>query len=121
MLLDRYRKGGIMGIGKGVPVMLDKERHLKLDLNAMVRFEEATGKSFLKGFDTDNLTAKGMLSLFWACLLHEDPALTQEQVGSWIDATNMTALSDAMNKAISVSLPEKKETVDPNAGNLPTG
>ena len=42
-----------------ITVTLDKERHVKMTLGGMKKFQEATGKSLLKGFNVDELTEGG--------------------------------------------------------------
>jgi hypothetical protein len=93
-----------------VSVTLDKERHLLMNINAMVAFEEATGKSL---FDKDTakrfargITAKDLRALLWACLIHEDPGLTTEKVGGWIDLGNMAAIAAKVGEAWKISLPQ---------------
>jgi hypothetical protein len=89
-----------------VKITLDKERKLKLDLNAMIAYEEATGKSFLKGtVDLENLELKEMRTLLWAMLLSDDPSLTQAQVGAMIDASNMQQLAADLAEGIKLSMP----------------
>jgi len=97
-----------------IPILLDKERHLLLDLNAMVAFEEATGESLFKGIDPEHMGAKELRALLWACLLHEDEKLTLKQVGSWINTGNMAEIAQHINDAFQAAMPEaegKKEKV----------
>lgn len=94
----------------GVKVVLDKERVLKLDLNAMAAFEEATGKSLMDGsFQSSNMSIRDVRAMLWACLIHEDDALTEKQVGSWVDMTNMLEVASKLNEAFEVAIPEGKE------------
>lgn len=90
----------------GVKVKLDKERTLRLDLNAMVRFEQASGKSLLKQSTWDTLSIADIRSLLWACLLHEDPELTVEQVGSMIHPGNMVQVFGEIQRVWQLSAPE---------------
>jgi hypothetical protein len=62
-------------------VVLDRERRLRMDFNALARAEEVTGKSFLDAETWKNLKASDYRAIAWACLLDEDPSLTIEQVG----------------------------------------
>jgi ABC-type Zn uptake system ZnuABC Zn-binding protein ZnuA len=89
-------------------------------MNAMVSFEEATGKSILKGFDKENMGVKELRALIWCCLLHDDEGLTQKNVGSWIDIDNMAEVQEKFMEAFTAAMPdgsaqaeegeEKKET-----------
>ena len=110
-----------MPLDEGIPITLDKPRRLRLDLNAMVRFEEATGKSFLSGFNWQTMSVKDIRALIWACLLHEDPALTQEAVGAMITAQNMPQITQSAQAAMGGARPAKKENEDPTLANLPDG
>ena len=107
----------------GVKITLDKERTLKLDLNAMITFEEATGKSFAEGsFGRGNMSPGDLRTILWACLLHEDDTLTEKQVGSWVAMDNMVEVASKLNEAFEVALPrsEGKETA-PLAKTPPRG
>lgn len=66
-----------------VPIMLDRQRTLKGDLNALCSVEEATGRSVFSEGEYMRLmtTFSGQRALLWAFLRHEDPRLTLEQVG----------------------------------------
>jgi hypothetical protein len=92
-----------------VEIQLDKKRHLLVDLNAMVAFEETTGKSLMQGMDLESMTAKDFRVLLWACLLHEDDSLTLEEVGRMIHAGNMGKLAGKMIQAWDVAIPEQKD------------
>lgn len=94
-----------------VKVLLDKERTIVFDLNAMVRFEEATGKNLFDGSITETslTSAKDMRALLWACLSHDEDNLTLEQVGAMINMQNMVELQGKLNEAIDVAMPEAKK------------
>ena len=83
----------------GIAITLDKERHLLMYLNAMVSFEDATGKNIMQGLDDNSMTAKDFRALLWACLLHEDEELKIEDVGKLMHAGNMTELSEKIAQA----------------------
>lgn len=93
----------------GVKIVLDKERTLLLDLNGMAAFEEATGKSLFTSEMKENMGARELRALLWACLIHEEPALTLKDVGSWITAENMEEVARQINVAFSNAVGEKKE------------
>ena len=107
----------------GVKITLDKERTLRLDLNAMVAFEEATGKSLMDGkFHGSDMTPKDLRAMLWACLLHEDESVTLKEIGSWVTVTNLMEVTGKLNEAFDVAMPEGKgeETV-PLAESPPSG
>lgn len=92
-----------------VKIMLDKERILCLDLNAMCEFEIVTGKNLFDGsFRGDDLSARDMRALLWSCLLGDDPTLTLKQVGSMISIDNMSEVASRLNEAYDVAVPEIK-------------
>ncbi len=77
---------------KTKPIQLDKERNLRLDLNALYEFEEATGKSFFVQEDMSSLKAKDYRALLWCMLIHEDEELTLRDVGAMIDTDNFASV-----------------------------
>ena len=95
-----------------VKIVLDKERTLKLDLNAMAAYEEATGKSMFKAFNPDELGARELRALLWACLIHEDESLTLKQVGSFITADNMNGVAARIGEAFKSAMPAAEDKKD---------
>ena len=114
-----------MNPGDGIKVVLDRERTLRFDMNAQVVFEEATGENTLDGaFWKKKMTAKTTRALIWACLVHEDSALTLEQVGALLNPKNSLKVSMALNRALLASAPESGEDEEGDDGKnalLPTG
>lgn len=104
-----------------VSITLDKERHLLMNLNAMVSFEDATGKNIMQGIDPDSMTAKDFRALLWACLLHEDESLKIEDVGRMIHTENMGELSEKIAQAWEVASPEGTGDKRPLAESPPSG
>ena len=96
-----------------VAISLDKERHLLLDLNAMVAFQEATGKNLFDNKVAEalgkNISPRDLRALLWACLLHEDETLTEKQVGSWIRPDNIEEIGVKIASAWGTATPEAKE------------
>ena len=91
-------------------IKFDKERTLRLDLNALCRAEKVTGRNFLLG-GLANPDYNAILALIWAMLLHEDPKLTFEEVGSWFTSFALVqeavlAISELVNQ---YNPPEKEE------------
>lgn len=56
------------------------DRTMVLDFNALDLIEDLTGKRIMGG-QFKEMTAKDIISFFYACLAHEDPNLTPEKVG----------------------------------------
>ena len=97
-----------------VTIELDKERHLLLDLNAMITFQETTGKNLFSA-DTGKTLSKNMSpadlrALLWACLIHEDEKLTLEQVGSWIHTGNITDIATRLSETWNQAMPNTENT-----------
>lgn len=105
-----------------VRIMLDRERTLVLDLNAMCAFEEATGKNMLKGMESQ-FSAADLRALLWACLRHEDKSLTLEQVGGMIHGGNMEEISARLMAAWELAVPTSEKGAEdvPLAGMPPAG
>ena len=99
-----------------VPIMLDKKRHLKLDLNAMAAFQDVTGINLFQGFDAEKMGPKELRALLWSCLIHEDKELTLEAVGSWITTDNIAELADIIGEAFTAAMPEKEDDSSSGGG-----
>lgn len=99
----------------GVEIFLDKKRTLKLSLNAMVSFEEATGINPFSGdFSPVHMAPRQIRAMLWACLRYEDEELTEEQVGSWVTLDNMADVAQKLLDVFEVALP-KSDGKDPLA------
>jgi hypothetical protein len=87
-------------MGKSTIIMLDKERHISLDLNDMCDFQELTGKNLFNANFWKEIGPKDVVALLWVALVKDEPALTQKDIGKLIDPSHMekviTALSDAI-------------------------
>ena len=71
-----------MSIAKTETVELNGEKHqLRLDFNALIRYEDATGRNALLEPIRFNLT--DLRALTWACLVGDRPDL--ETVGQWLE------------------------------------
>lgn len=81
-----------------VTIMLDKERTLKFDLNTLIDVEDKLGFSLAEL--EDKVTIKVLRTLLHAGLVHEDPELTEQQVGSFIDFENLAEVQQALVKAM---------------------
>ena len=68
-----------------ISIVLDRERHLLRTFRGMKLFEEKTNKSMLKGFDVEDCKIDDFIALLWSLLIHEDKALTFEQVEEMIE------------------------------------
>ncbi len=79
-----------------VKVVLDKERNLKLDLNAIEAFEKESGSTLADLGEGMNTTT--LKHLIWASLLHEDPDITPRDVGGLVHIGNIGRLKSALEE-----------------------
>jgi len=108
-----------MNVGKvlarQVPVLLDKERHLKYDLNAFARLEDLYG-SITAVFDAlQSGSARAVRDLLWAGLVHEDKELKPEDVGAWVGFAGIKELTELIMEATQIALPEEPAEKPPEA------
>ena len=95
-----------------------KARHLRMTLGAMARFEKATGLNMFALGDNWCGSATEMQALLWACLVADEPTLTPEAVGDWVDAQSIESVTNALMKAWGVASAEG-EQADPLANEKP--
>ena len=95
---------------KLIPIQLDKERHLKFDLNAFAELEDIYGDINTAFEAMQKGSIKAIRAMLWAGLVHEDKSLTIEQVGEMVHLGNMNEVMGAITKAISEAMPEASET-----------
>ncbi|HEF5065822.1 hypothetical protein [Bacillus paramobilis] len=77
---------------------LDKERTLLFDLNALADVEDKLGMSMTE--IGEKMSIKVMRTLLTAGLSHEDPELTERQVGAMITMDNIKTVQDALSIAM---------------------
>ena len=95
-----------------VSVTLDRERHLKLTLRGMLAYEEQTGISLLDGFNLKGMTMRDFTALAWACLVHEDMALTYDAFVDMVGLEDIPKLTEAVSQCIIESFPDKETSKD---------
>lgn len=111
------------------PIMLDKERHLLYDLNAIDMIQERFGDLTKIGEAMTGKEGFKNLRFLLTVLLNEgesDPAneLTEREVGKLIHVGNLNAVKDAIFAAISVGNTGNAVPVDADeddAKNVETG
>ena len=81
------------------------ERHLKFDLNAMAELEDRYGSVDAAFAELDKNSIKAVRFILWAGLIHEDPELTEKQVGSLIDIPYLQSIMGTLNKAFDNDMP----------------
>ncbi len=82
-----------------VPIVLDRPRELFVDFNATAWIEAKTGRSCLDPATFSKPTMKHLRMLLTAALRHEDPDITEKQVGKHINMGNMSQMFEAVRLA----------------------
>lgn len=92
------------------------ERTVKFDLNALAELEDRYGTVDAAFEALDSNSIKAVRFVLWAGLVHEDPELTEQKVGSLIDIKYLQELMGTLGEAMSNDLPsdEQSEVNDPN-------
>ena len=115
---------------RGVPIVLDRERHLRFSLKTMREMREKFGPDGLKaGFNQDKIA-----ELLWYGLRGEDPGLTVEDVEELVDLETLSAVMEAVSLATGThgyvevaaeeeeaeKVEEKEDAKDPSSTPAPT-
>ena len=96
---------------KAVPVTLGGQtRHLVYDFNALCRLRDV-GVDAFKLDEGQMEDPRVIRALLWAGLLEESPDVTVEQVGGWLDLSNLASAAHAFTDAFQRSA--KQELADP--------
>ncbi len=100
-------------------VMLDKERHLRFTMRAVIDLSEKHGADLDKCLESlvregapIHETLKNLSLILWAGLVHEDPELTPEKLTDIVDFGMLAALvpivQQSAQSAVDPGDPEKK-------------
>jgi len=112
---------GIAGKDPLLPdVKLDiggKVRQLVFDFNAICTVTSITGINLLEA-SVGVTDAPSMRALLFASLLHNDPDLTLEEVGSWITMKNIVHVKQALLTAWFLSIEVDKSDEDAGLGEV---
>lgn len=93
-----------------VQITLDRERFLKLDLNAMSEFENLTGNSLFT-IGEKLLEAKNMRAILYACFKSAKEEITLEEVGDLIGIDNFEMVSKKLQELMDVSYGKQNDAV----------
>jgi hypothetical protein len=85
------------------------ERTIKFTLNALAELEDRYGSVDEAFKQLDNNSIKAVRCILWAGLIHEDPELTEQQVGNLIDIQYMQDLMASLGSAFDADMPEPEE------------
>lgn len=96
---------------KKILIQLDRERNLRLDLNAMAEFEDLTGKSlFTIGEKLQE--AKYIRAMLFVTLKSGGESIELNEVGSLIDMDNFGYISEKLTELMTVSYGDSDNSVD---------
>lgn len=76
-----------------------RRRTLRYDLNALAEIERVLGIG-IDQIGQISGQARTIRALVWAGLLHEEPSLTEAEVGSWIYGPVLAQAIEAVNLAL---------------------
>lgn len=85
-----------------VKINLDKERTLRFTLNSLAELEDAFGVPLSKLGEIE-LGIKSIRTMLWAGLIHEDDALTERQVGNFVDFDNLEEVQKKVTEAFAMA------------------
>lgn len=85
------------------------ERTIKFTLNAMAELEDRYGSVEEAFKQLDNNSIKAVRCILWAGLIHEDPDLTEQQVGNLIDIQYMQELMASLGDAFDADMPKDEK------------
>jgi hypothetical protein len=85
-----------------VKVQLDKMRNLRYTMNALAEIEDQLGVP-LSEMGEIKMTIKNVRVILWSGLIHEDPELTQEEVGNMVDLENMQEVQEKIAEAFAMA------------------
>lgn len=85
------------------------ERTIKFTLNALAELEDRYGSVDEAFKQLDNNSIKAVRCILWAGLIHEDPELTEQQVGNLIDIQYMQELMTSLGEAFDADMPEPEK------------
>ncbi|MTV50090.1 hypothetical protein GJ688_14025 [Heliobacillus mobilis] len=85
-----------------VEITLDKPRKLRYDLNALAELEDKLGVS-LQELDQLAMGVKQLRVFLWAGLVHEDPGLSEIDVGAFVDLENLGEVNQKITEAFQLA------------------
>jgi len=95
----------------------EKTYNFRLSANTLVEMEDHFGgKSFNEIMEDmgSRPSIKGLRTVVWFALSENDPAPDEKEAGRIIDAAGMTAINEALKKAIEITFPPRKESEEEN-------
>ena len=94
---------------KNISITLDRERNLRLDLNAMAEFEDLTGKSlFTIGEALQE--ARNLRALLYVAMKSAGEEVTLNDVGNMIGLHNFALVNESITQLMKVSYGSSEES-----------
>ncbi len=94
-----------MAEGRAVLIVLDRERHLRYDINALVDLEAVTGLNLAQRVAIHLVNLGAIRAFLWAGLKAEDPKLTLAEAGALLQGVvarggNLAEVTTKMREAL---------------------
>ena len=123
-------RGALRVVAPLTPIYLDRERHLRFDLEALAMIEDECGVDLINNVGgLKELNVRQIGTIVWAGLTHEDPELDcddpQERkmairrIRRMIDLDNISQVMEAFEGAFSNAMPEATDDDPPLAQESP--
>lgn len=84
-----------------IPIKLDRQRNIKIDLNTFADLEEVYGSKDEAVDAIQSGSFKAIRTFLWLCLVHEDEALTERDVGAMMTPDNIMEVTKTIQNAVS--------------------
>lgn len=93
-----------------------RDRYIRYDANALAALGERLGIKIRLGHFQEDLMGtplplSAVRTLVWAGLIHEDPELKEQEVGSWLDDENVGEVMDAFFSRFGGMAPSAQEAM----------
>ena len=96
-------------------IQLDKERTLRFDFPAAVEFKKVSGISIMRGdLNEKTLDEESGVTLITACLRHEDPELTPDDVARALTIESFTEALEKITALMKAFQERAEKTGRPN-------
>ena len=85
-------------------ILLDKERHMRLNIRGMKAYKKQTGQE-LTDMKSSLKDAETIIPVCWALLVWEDPDLTIEAATEMLETVPIQKLMKAINECVAADSP----------------
>lgn len=93
----------------GIEVILGGTKHvIKFDLNSFAELEERFGSVDDAMKTLQNGSIKGIRTLVWCGLLHENEKLTEREAGAMVGVNDLENLTEALSNSLQTTLPPQE-------------